>query len=379
MGPPQSASRFQARKSSQLAGITRHAPAYRLISLQLPLTLFAPNSSTPSNRSGSEGASTSKDHFYFASLGPFSSPVSSLSFRAISKPPRRKRWAGFGNPTLMPPRMLCLKRSSESFLPSPRPRRPRVRPTMPIARSRSSGRCCRTRSTTISPTHHPADNPPHQVPPPQLPLPPPGFPGSPPPQPPIRYPTPSIPVAIPPRERSAASLALSEETYPTTLSCRDAFDYAWRCHTAGAKLNGVYPVRWVADVQRVLGRLLVLHADAPLPARGQGGGHPRALPRKGGDQVRRGAAQQRGCLGEPRPQGRAGLRLQREVRPSPPWTTPSCRGRSWRGGGRPERRTVIRIRSDGRRSSDREERIDSRSLQEPLLIPHRLSCILFGF
>ncbi len=46
--------------------------------------------------------------------------------------------------------------------------------------------------------------------------------------------------AIPPRERSDASLALSDETYPTTLSCRDAFDYAWKCHTAGSQLNSVY-------------------------------------------------------------------------------------------------------------------------------------------
>ncbi|KAH8892493.1 hypothetical protein GQ53DRAFT_646475 [Thozetella sp. PMI_491] len=43
-----------------------------------------------------------------------------------------------------------------------------------------------------------------------------------------------------PRERSAASLAMSEESIPTTMSCRDAFDYAWHCHTAGAQWNAVY-------------------------------------------------------------------------------------------------------------------------------------------
>ncbi|KAL2265142.1 hypothetical protein VTJ83DRAFT_6242 [Remersonia thermophila] len=46
---------------------------------------------------------------------------------------------------------------------------------------------------------------------------------------------------LPPRrERSPQSLAMSEHTYPTTMSCRDAFDYAWHCHTPGAQWNAVY-------------------------------------------------------------------------------------------------------------------------------------------
>ncbi|KAK5661018.1 hypothetical protein OQA88_12397 [Cercophora sp. LCS_1] len=44
----------------------------------------------------------------------------------------------------------------------------------------------------------------------------------------------------PPETRSASSLALSESQLPTTMSCRDAFDYAWHCHTPGAQWNAVY-------------------------------------------------------------------------------------------------------------------------------------------
>ncbi len=33
---------------------------------------------------------------------------------------------------------------------------------------------------------------------------------------------------------------MSEELLPTTMSCRDAFDYAWHCHTPGAQWNAVY-------------------------------------------------------------------------------------------------------------------------------------------
>ncbi|KAL1836897.1 hypothetical protein VTJ49DRAFT_4525 [Mycothermus thermophilus] len=45
---------------------------------------------------------------------------------------------------------------------------------------------------------------------------------------------------IPPRDRSPQSLAMSEHSLPTTMSCRDAFDYAWHCHTPGAQWNAVY-------------------------------------------------------------------------------------------------------------------------------------------
>ena len=43
-----------------------------------------------------------------------------------------------------------------------------------------------------------------------------------------------------PRGRSPESLAMSEAQLPTTMSCRDAFDYAWHCHTPGAQWNAVY-------------------------------------------------------------------------------------------------------------------------------------------
>ncbi|KXX81654.1 Early meiotic induction protein 1 [Madurella mycetomatis] len=40
--------------------------------------------------------------------------------------------------------------------------------------------------------------------------------------------------------RSAHSLAMSEHLLPTTMSCRDAFDYAWHCHTPGSQVTSVY-------------------------------------------------------------------------------------------------------------------------------------------
>jgi hypothetical protein len=33
---------------------------------------------------------------------------------------------------------------------------------------------------------------------------------------------------------------MSEYSLPTTMSCRDAFDYAWHCHTPGSQWNAVY-------------------------------------------------------------------------------------------------------------------------------------------
>ncbi|KAK0723241.1 hypothetical protein B0T26DRAFT_256525 [Lasiosphaeria miniovina] len=36
------------------------------------------------------------------------------------------------------------------------------------------------------------------------------------------------------------SLALSEVQLPETMSCRDAFDYAWHCHTVGSQWNAIY-------------------------------------------------------------------------------------------------------------------------------------------
>ncbi|KAK4122520.1 hypothetical protein N657DRAFT_646231 [Parathielavia appendiculata] len=40
--------------------------------------------------------------------------------------------------------------------------------------------------------------------------------------------------------RTPPSLAMSEHVLPTTMSCRDAFDYAWHCHTPGSQWNAVY-------------------------------------------------------------------------------------------------------------------------------------------
>ncbi|KAL1864382.1 hypothetical protein VTK73DRAFT_5925 [Phialemonium thermophilum] len=40
--------------------------------------------------------------------------------------------------------------------------------------------------------------------------------------------------------RTPASRAISESLLPTDMSCRDAFDYAWHCHTPAAQWNAVY-------------------------------------------------------------------------------------------------------------------------------------------
>lgn len=40
--------------------------------------------------------------------------------------------------------------------------------------------------------------------------------------------------------KTAASRAISESLLATEMSCRDAFDYAWHCHTPGAQWNAVY-------------------------------------------------------------------------------------------------------------------------------------------
>ncbi|KAK4167290.1 hypothetical protein QBC43DRAFT_311501 [Cladorrhinum sp. PSN259] len=40
--------------------------------------------------------------------------------------------------------------------------------------------------------------------------------------------------------RSPQSIAISESQLPTTMSCQDAFDYAWHCHTPGSQLASVY-------------------------------------------------------------------------------------------------------------------------------------------
>ncbi|KAK3387429.1 hypothetical protein B0H63DRAFT_470000 [Podospora didyma] len=33
---------------------------------------------------------------------------------------------------------------------------------------------------------------------------------------------------------------MSESLLPETMSCRDAFDYAWHCHTVGSQWNAIY-------------------------------------------------------------------------------------------------------------------------------------------
>lgn len=45
---------------------------------------------------------------------------------------------------------------------------------------------------------------------------------------------------LPKKTRSPTSIAMSEHCLPTTLSCRDAFDYAWHCQTPGSQFNAVY-------------------------------------------------------------------------------------------------------------------------------------------
>ncbi|KAK3392234.1 hypothetical protein B0T20DRAFT_487682 [Sordaria brevicollis] len=44
----------------------------------------------------------------------------------------------------------------------------------------------------------------------------------------------------PKKTRSPTSLAMSEHCLPVTMSCRDAFDYAWHCQTPGSQFNAVY-------------------------------------------------------------------------------------------------------------------------------------------
>ncbi|KAB5585488.1 hypothetical protein GE09DRAFT_1210101 [Coniochaeta sp. 2T2.1] len=43
-----------------------------------------------------------------------------------------------------------------------------------------------------------------------------------------------------PDRPSSHSAALNEATLPTNMSCRDAFDYAWHCHTPAAQFQSVY-------------------------------------------------------------------------------------------------------------------------------------------
>lgn len=40
--------------------------------------------------------------------------------------------------------------------------------------------------------------------------------------------------------RTAASRAISESLLQSEMSCKDAFDYAWHCHTPGSQWNAVY-------------------------------------------------------------------------------------------------------------------------------------------
>ncbi|KAK3344467.1 hypothetical protein B0T25DRAFT_557098 [Lasiosphaeria hispida] len=56
----------------------------------------------------------------------------------------------------------------------------------------------------------------------------------------LRASAPQQPPPPPAQSRTPESLAMSEALLPTTMSCRDAFDYAWHCHTPGAQWNAVY-------------------------------------------------------------------------------------------------------------------------------------------
>ncbi|KAK4187585.1 hypothetical protein QBC35DRAFT_230568 [Podospora australis] len=53
-------------------------------------------------------------------------------------------------------------------------------------------------------------------------------------------PAPAEPPKPPKTTRSPESLAMSEHLYPTTMSCRDAFDYAWHCQSPGGQVSSVY-------------------------------------------------------------------------------------------------------------------------------------------
>ncbi|KAK3990503.1 hypothetical protein QBC44DRAFT_325231 [Cladorrhinum sp. PSN332] len=57
---------------------------------------------------------------------------------------------------------------------------------------------------------------------------------------PFSAPAPEQPPPKPTSTRSPQSLAISESQLPTTMSCQDAFDYAWHCHTPGSQLASVY-------------------------------------------------------------------------------------------------------------------------------------------
>ncbi|KAK4224962.1 hypothetical protein QBC38DRAFT_484278 [Podospora fimiseda] len=59
---------------------------------------------------------------------------------------------------------------------------------------------------------------------------------------PLYAPAPEPVGAKPAKPRSPQSLAISETQLPSTMSCQDAFDYAWHCHTPGSQLNSVYRV-----------------------------------------------------------------------------------------------------------------------------------------
>lgn len=88
-----------------------------------------------------------------------------------------------------------------------------------------------SKATTTKPSPPPTTTPPPQEPQqtswlPSLPS--------------LRAPPPPPPKETLPSTRSAASLHLSELSLPTTLSCRDAFDYAWHCQSPGGQFTAVY-------------------------------------------------------------------------------------------------------------------------------------------
>ncbi|KAK3683466.1 hypothetical protein B0T22DRAFT_248087 [Podospora appendiculata] len=54
-------------------------------------------------------------------------------------------------------------------------------------------------------------------------------------------PAPSTTAASPPsKPRTPQSAALSDASLPLHISCRDAFDYAWHCHTPASQFNAIY-------------------------------------------------------------------------------------------------------------------------------------------
>ncbi|KAK3321225.1 hypothetical protein B0T19DRAFT_444997 [Cercophora scortea] len=50
----------------------------------------------------------------------------------------------------------------------------------------------------------------------------------------------TAPSAQPTKPRSPQSAALSDASLPQYISCRDAFDYAWHCHTPASQFNSIY-------------------------------------------------------------------------------------------------------------------------------------------